>query len=53
MSKFALEALVAIVQRETSMINAYIAEYGELQFDPVTPAYRELCGRHERTKEEL
>lgn len=42
---FALEALVAIVERETIMQRHDLLQYEKLQFDPLTPAYLELCHR--------
>lgn len=50
LERFAIEALVAIVNRETVMINADIKIYGEHQFDPCTPAYKELAKRFEKAR---
>lgn len=47
MSELALEALVAIVERETVMARHDLAKYGELQCDPKTPAFQELVKRYE------
>ena len=48
LDKFPIEALVPIVERETAMINADIKIYGEHQFDPRTPAFKELAKRFEK-----
>jgi hypothetical protein len=47
---FSIEALVAIVERETAMINGDVAKYGEPRFDPSTPAYVELLKRWEQAR---
>lgn len=52
LDRFPIEALVAIVERETAMINADIKIYGEHQFNPRTPAYIELANRFEKAREE-
>ena len=52
MTVFPLEALVALVNRETAMINADTAQYGEAMWDPKTPAFQELRKRYESTKEQ-
>ena len=52
LERFAIEALVAIVTRETAMINADIKIYGEHQFDPRTPAFMELAKRFEKAQKD-
>ena len=42
---FPIQALVALVDRETAIINCNTAEYGEAQFNPITPVYLELGRR--------
>lgn len=49
--RFPIEALVAIVARETAMIDADLVKYGEHQFNPRTPAYQELDKRFEQALE--
>ncbi len=50
--RFPIEALVALVARETAMISADLKRYGEHQFDPRTPAYLELCKRFEQSSQQ-
>jgi len=45
---FPIEALVAIVERETAIIRGDICKYGE-HSDPMTPAYLELRTRMEES----
>lgn len=52
MKDFPIDALVAIVNRETAIVNGDIAKYGEPQFDPSTPAYAELIKRWGRAREQ-
>ena len=43
-----LQALIAIVQRETAMVNGDVAQFGQPQWNPVTESFRELCDEYER-----
>ncbi len=52
LKRFPIEALVAIVERETAIVNADVKIYGEYQSDPRTPAYKELAGRFEQALKE-
>ncbi len=51
LERFPIEALVALVERETAIIRGELARYGELQADPRTPAYQELANRLEKCLE--
>jgi hypothetical protein len=42
MSDVEMQALIAIVNRETAMINQDTAQFGQAMWDPRTPALREL-----------
>ena len=48
LERFPLEALVALVERETVIIRGELLDYGSLQSDPRTPALRELDRRFEQ-----
>ena len=51
MNRFPLEALVAIVERETQIMRGALGVYGEFPWDPRTPAYHELERRREEAAE--
>lgn len=51
LERFPIEALVALVERETAMIRGEISTYGEHQTDPRTPALQELSRRFEKALE--
>ena len=51
LQKFPIEALVALVERETAIIRGDIAKYGEIQTDPFTPTLKELNRRFEQALE--
>ncbi|KKM89588.1 hypothetical protein LCGC14_1247240 [marine sediment metagenome] len=48
LDKFPIEALVALVNRETSELNEHVARYGEHMYDPRTSAFIELHKRFEK-----
>ncbi len=48
LERFPIEALVALVERETLIGRSDLARYGELQCDPVTPASLELNKRFDQ-----
>lgn len=49
LERFPIEALVALVDRETTILHSDINTYGSAQWDPRTPAFRELAARFEKT----
>ena len=51
MKEFPIEALVEIVARETVMLKNDVEHRDGISFDPVTPAYKELCNRFECASE--
>lgn len=53
LERFPIEALVALVERETAIIRADISKYGELQCDPYTPTLTELNRRFDKAKKEV
>ena len=52
LERFPIEALVALVERETAIIRGDLSRYGEHQSDPRTPAYIELANRLDKAKGE-
>lgn len=50
LKSFPIEALVAIVNRETAILNENFHKYGEHQWNPQTPALSELNSRFEAAK---
>lgn len=48
MSDLELQALIAIVNRETAATNAEVAQFGQAMCSPMTDAFRELCEEYER-----
>ena len=48
LERFPIEALVALVDRETVVLRSDFHKYGEIQFDPLTPALKELNNRLEK-----
>ena len=45
LDRFPIEALVALVERETVIIDGDFRIYGQFQYDPHTPPYQELYKR--------
>lgn len=52
LERFPIEALVALVDRETAIIRSEINTYGEVQHDPRTPAFKELSNRFDKVMKE-